>query len=102
MNIIKKGIVMLLAVCMLAGVPAVNAWAADCDHAREKEYDTGQYKYEYSTHKVIVGYYTDGTPIVMDCNISSKFRIYVVHCMDCGALKRTIYEYIYIEHSIAH
>lgn len=102
MNIIKKGIVMLLAVCMLAGVPAVNAWAADCDHANEIRYDTGQYMYNSYTHEVVLGYYTDGRPIVMNCNASTTYKIYVVHCKSCGTYLRTDYDKISTVHSIVH
>lgn len=104
MNIIKKGIVMMLAVCMLAGIPAVNAWAADCNHVNKGEYtiDTGQYTYNYYTHSVIVGYYTNGNPIIMECSVSTQDKIILVHCYACKGFKYSYPENVWTSHTIVH
>ncbi|MDE6064113.1 MAG: hypothetical protein K2G20_05970 [Lachnospiraceae bacterium] len=102
MSIVKRAVVLVAAVCMLVGSPAMKVSAA-CDH-KNKEYTTrwtGQYRYSSYTHTVIVGYYTNGNPITMSCHVNVTKEIHLVYC-SCGEYITTM-DLPYKEaHAIVH
>lgn len=104
MSIVKRAVVLLAAVCMLAGSPAMTASAACGDnHGKKlKTVWTGQYRYSSYTHTVIVGYYTNGNPITMSCHVNVTKKICLCYCTECDEYVTTA-DLPYKEaHSIVH
>ena len=105
MNMVKKGMAMLLAVCMLVCGSTIQVNAAEsCPHTKIKYVYTGQYIYPSYTHTATVGYYSDGKPITVQCSVQAKREIVLVYCdmTNCNQYlfqtERTVYEY----HSVVH
>ncbi|MDE5804403.1 MAG: hypothetical protein K2I22_15970 [Lachnospiraceae bacterium] len=103
MSIVKRAIVLVAAVCMLVGSPAMKVSAA-CDHkdtGRDLQW-TGQYRYSSYTHTVIRGYYTNGTPITVQCHVNVTKKIYLCYCTECGEYVTTTDLPYQEAHSIVH
>lgn len=103
MSIVKRAVVLVAAVCMLAGSPVINASAA-CDHSNDnfRTQWTGQYRYSSSRHVVVVGHYTNGDPITVTCNISKTEKICLLYCDDCDAYITVVYLPYQENHSVVH
>lgn len=109
MKMWKKVMVMLLAVLVLAGGSKLSVSAAGCTHAdingKPTIYAkmwTGQYRYSSYNHTVIVGYYTNGTPITMQCHCNVQAEIWLVHCTQCDGYVSTVDLNAKESHSIVH
>ena len=105
----KKAIVMLLMVLILAGGSKLNVSAAGCTHTdingKPTIYAkmwTGQYRYSSHNHTVIVGYYTNGNPITMQCHYNVQAEIWLVHCTQCDGYVSTVDLNAKESHSIVH
>lgn len=84
MNGVKKTVLLMLTVCLLAGLPAVSVSAAACDHdAPYFKQNTGQYKNSSYDHLVAIGKYADGTPIKIWCHVTVKSELWLIHCRIC-------------------
>ncbi len=90
MNMWKKGIAMLFVFFVTVGGSKLNVSAAGCTHTdtngRPTVYVkmwTGQYRYSSHNHTVVLGYYTDGTPITVQCHYNVQAEIWLVHCTQC-------------------
>lgn len=103
MSIVKRAVVLVAAVCMLAGSPVIQASAA-CNHngtGRDLQW-TGQYRYSSYMHTVILGYYTNGTPITVQCHVNKTEKIYVTYCQTCHEYVGVAYEYYKEAHGVVH
>lgn len=103
MSIVKRAVVLVAAVCMLVGSPAMKVSAA-CDHkntGRDLQW-TGQYRYSSYTHTVILGYYTNGTPITVQCHVNKTEKIYVTYCQACHEYTGVAYERYQEAHEVVH
>ena len=104
MSIVKRAVILVAAVCMLVGSPAMKASAAACDHkdtGRDLQW-TGQYRYSSYTHTVILGYYTNGTPITVQCHVNKTEKIYVTYCQACHEYVGVAYENYKEAHEVVH
>lgn len=101
MKILKKVLTFTVAVFVLTGSLGLTASAA-CAHEKWVEYPTNQFSSSHHTHTVIVGYYTSGKPITVDCSVSKKKEKFVVHCKACGAYLYAYDRYISESHSVVH
>ncbi len=104
MSIVKKVVALTAAVCMLAGSPAMSASAA-CGDNHNKVFTsqwTGQYRYSSYTHTVIVGYYTNGTPITVSCHVNVTKKICLMYCVECGEYATTADVPYKEAHSVVH
>ncbi|MBD5537642.1 MAG: hypothetical protein HDQ99_18700 [Lachnospiraceae bacterium] len=103
MSIVKRAVVLVAAVCMLVGSPAMKVSAA-CDHSNNhfRTQWTGQYKFSYPEHTVVVGHYTNGDPITVVCNVSKVEKICLLYCDDCGAYLTVVNLPYQENHSVVH
>ena len=96
----KKVIVLLAAVMILAGSMGMTASAGECAHEKI-EITAGTYTNTY-THPAWVANKPNGDPVLVPCTATETWQKYKTICRYCGELYGTREECVSVTHSVHH
>jgi len=101
MKRVIKTLKLTIVVCLLS-LTLVLPVSAMCAHAPVLGQWTGQYTSVQSSHTVVLGHYTNGTPITVNCVIVRRYKLYLMNCSICGQYTGTTTVLDSESHSVIH
>lgn len=99
-----KALVFSALMCVLLVMSGIQSQAATSScppHGNYIDRVTGSLTPTTTTHKVLTGYYVDGSPIYQICTVTTAHVVHGVYCGKCNTLMSTYVQDV-VHHSISH